>query len=137
MFFYHCQIQHSWFVYHLYFLTACYNQMEKYHLDVYCFQSQFLHRYQCMKQIEGRRKNIKAKVHQRSLLVKMLAIVIDDRQIMYSPWPPWVVRHRQDHFYLCHIAQGGQGKYRGLYYKTFYGSNYCHIVINQCVCHLH
>jgi hypothetical protein len=25
-------------------------------------------------------------------------------------WPLWVVQHREDHFNLCQIAQGGKGK---------------------------
>ncbi len=27
------------------------------------------------------------------------------------PWPPWAVRQRCDHLYLCCAAQGGQGKF--------------------------
>ncbi len=27
------------------------------------------------------------------------------------PWPPWAARQRQDHFYLCLVAQGCQGEY--------------------------
>ncbi len=38
--------------------------------------------------------------------------VSDSDTWLYLPWPPWVTRHRKDHFYLCGSTQGGQGKYK-------------------------
>jgi hypothetical protein len=29
----------------------------------------------------------------------------------YLPWPPWAYRHKYKWSYLCHVAQGGEGKY--------------------------
>ncbi len=28
----------------------------------------------------------------------------------YMPWPPWVMRQKMDHLYMCHITQAIQGK---------------------------
>ncbi len=47
----------------------------------------------------------------------------DIRSFLYLPWPPWVVQHRQDHFYLCCTAQCGQGKY----------SSDCHVSLSLTV----
>jgi hypothetical protein len=35
---------------------------------------------------------LKAHIHLQSLLVKMLATAIDNRQMMYLPWPSWAAR---------------------------------------------
>ncbi len=48
-------------------------------------------------------------VHWQSLYAKKSATAAQSQ--LYLPWPPWVTQHPQDYFYLCHIAQGGQGKY--------------------------
>jgi len=30
----------------------------------------------------------------------------DTQQAIYLPWPPWMSRHRYDHFYLCCVTYG-------------------------------
>ncbi len=40
-------------------------------------------------------------------------------------WPPWVVLHRYDQFYVCHVAQGGQGKYNPCHCCWCYSAKLC------------
>jgi len=54
--------------------------------------------------------NIKALVHWPSFLAKTSAMVMVMDLTMPLLWPLWVVQHREDHFYLCRIAQGVKGK---------------------------
>jgi hypothetical protein len=42
-------------------------------------------------------------------LAKMSAtatVLIHRDLIIYLPWLPWVMQHKEDYFYLCHTAQG-------------------------------
>ncbi len=59
-----------------------------------------------------RQKNSAAGFNGSFTLAMFVSETVSDSDIrLYLPWPPWVTRHREDHFYLGHVAQGDQGKY--------------------------